>query len=75
MDRHRYQNKELIPLGQLTIKRNWNANQAVIASPHSTKEVSIMSLGKFFTGDMPVHDTTIRPDVCHSSQPEATSVS
>eukprot|EP00972_Heterocapsa_arctica_P029505 4346051-Heterocapsa_arctica.AAC.1 len=33
-----------------------------------------MSLGKFFTGEMPVHDTTIRPD-CHSSQPDATSVS
>eukprot|EP00972_Heterocapsa_arctica_P115150 16446307-Heterocapsa_arctica.AAC.1 len=32
-----------------------------------------MSLGKFFTGEMPVHDTTIQPDDCPSS--EAASVS
>ena len=55
-ERQVFSNGEVIPIEQLTIKKNFNANHAAIASIDSiSKYIAIVSLGKFFSGEMPSH--------------------
>lgn len=55
-ERQVFSNGEVIPIEQLTIKKNFNANHAAIASISSIgKDIAIVSLGKFFSGEMPSH--------------------
>ena len=55
-ERQVFSNGEVIPIEQLTIKKNFNANRAAIASMNSiSKDIAIVSLGKFFSGEMPSH--------------------
>jgi hypothetical protein len=61
-DRHVYSNGEPIPIEHLTIKKNWNMKHAAISTAHScSKEIAIVSLGKFFTGEMPAYQHLALP--------------
>ena len=53
-ERPKYLTGELVPIDELDIGFNFNSAKAVVCSPACMTKVHIISLGKFFTGLMPM---------------------